>query len=87
MRFDFALTPKWRIQGNSGYDFERGELVTTRLYIVRDFECWEMSFNWVPFGDFQQYGFDLHVKSGKLRELLRIQQPRADVRDRFGNAL
>lgn len=85
-RFDFSLTPKWRVQGNSGYDFERKEIVTTRLFIVRDFECWEMSFNWVPFGDFQQYGFNLQVKSGKLSELLRIQQPRADGRDRFGTA-
>ncbi len=52
--------------------------------MLRDFECWEASANWVPFGDFQSYGFTLQVKSGKLRDLLRIQQPRQDARPQFG---
>ena len=82
--FDFNLTPLWKVRGRSGYDFERGEIVTTSLNILRDFECWEMSVRWVPFGQFQSWGFDLHVKSGHLRDLLRLRQPRAE-RDRgFG---
>ncbi len=82
--FDFNLTPNWRVSGQTGYDFERQELVTTSLALYRDFECWEMSFRWVPFGRFQSWGFDLHVKSGKLRDFLRIRQPRSE-RDRgFG---
>lgn len=79
--FDFNVTPNWRIRGQTGYDLERRELVTTSLNIFRNFECWEMSLRWVPFGQFQSYGFDLHVKSGKLRDLLRIRQPRNE-RDR-----
>ncbi|MFQ5569229.1 MAG: putative LPS assembly protein LptD, partial [Rhodothermales bacterium] len=84
-RFDFNLTPNWKIRGQTGYDFELQEIVTTSLNIHRDFGCWEMAFRWVPFGRFQSWGFDLHVKSGHLRDLLRIRQPRSD-RDRgFGN--
>jgi len=83
-RFDFSLTPNWRVSGQSGYDFERKEIVTTSLNLFRDFECWEMAFRWIPFGQFQSWGFDLHVKSGKLRDFLRIQQPKSE-RDRgFG---
>lgn len=82
--FDFNVTPRWKVQGRSGYDLVEMDFVSTDLTIMRDFECWEMSFRWVPFGRFQSYSFDLHVKSGKLRELLRIRQPRADVRGRFG---
>ena len=82
--FDFNVTSTWKVRGQTGYDFERKEIVTTTLNILKDFECWEMSFRWVPFGRFQSWGFDLHVKSGKLREFLRIQQPRSE-RDRgFG---
>ncbi len=82
--FDFNLTPTWKIRGQTGYDFERKKIVTTTLNILKDFDCWEMSFRWVPFGDFQSWGFDLHVKSGKLREFLRLRQPKSD-RDRgFG---
>ncbi|HET6566417.1 MAG TPA: putative LPS assembly protein LptD [Rhodothermales bacterium] len=82
--FDFNLTPNWKVQGRSGFDLVRQDIVTTSLNVYRDFECWQMSFNWIPIGRFQSYGFDLHVKSGKLRDLLRIRQPRSDVRGRFG---
>ena len=82
--FDFNLTPSWKVRGQTGYDFEAKEIVTTTLNILKDFECWEMSFSWVPFGRFQSWGFDLHVKSGKQREFLRLRQPKSE-RDRgFG---
>ncbi|GIV61609.1 MAG: hypothetical protein KatS3mg044_0475 [Rhodothermaceae bacterium] len=84
---DFNLTPNWKVQARSGYDFVRNDIVTTSLAVFRDFECWQMSFNWIPFGDFQSWGFDLHVKSGHLRDLLRIRQPKSDIKDRFGNLL
>ena len=41
-------------------------------------------FRWIPFGTFQSWGFDLHVKSGRLAEFLRFQQPRAERRRGFG---
>ena len=79
--FDFNVTSTWRVRGQTGYDFESGELVTSTLNIMKEFECWQMSFRWIPFGSFQSWGFDLHVKSGRLREFLRLQQPRVE-RDR-----
>ncbi len=82
--FDLSLTPNWKVASRTGYDIESGRMATTNLALSRDFECWQMSFNWVPFGLYQSWGFDLHVKSGKLRDLLRIRQPKSDVRDRFG---
>lgn len=82
--FDFNLTPNWKVQGRSGYDFTEREMVMTSLSIYRDLDCWEMSFSWIPFGPYQSYSFDLHVKSGHLRDLLRFRQPRSDVRGRFG---
>ncbi len=80
-RFDFNLTPTWKVRGQTGYDFERKKIVTTTLNVYKEFECWEMSMSWIPFGRFQSWGFDLHVKSGKLAEFLRLQQPRRE-RDR-----
>ena len=85
--FDFSLTPNWKIRGDTGYDFSRWEFSTTSLRILRDFECWQMSISWVPFGQYQSYSFNLQVKSGKLSDLLRISQPRSGIRDRFGGAL
>ena len=86
-RFDFNLTPNWKINGYTGWDFKRNELVTTSLNIMRDLDCWEMSFEWIPFGNYQSYSFTLQVKSGKLRDLLRLNQPSSDVRGRFEGLL
>ena len=79
--FSFNVTSTWNVQGQTGYDFEAGKLVTTTLNVAKEFECWQMGFRWIPFGAFQSWGFDLHVKSGRLREFLRLQQPKLD-RDR-----
>jgi len=81
---DFNLTPNWKVAARTGYDIERGQFASTSLNLHRDFECWQMSVNWVPFGSYQSWGFDLHVKSGKLADILRIRQPRNDVGGRFG---
>ena len=86
--FNLNLTPAWKVTGDTGYDFVQRELVPTRINITRDFECWQMNFNWVPFGRLQQYGFSLYVKSGKLRNLLRLDLPNSGgVRDRFGGLI
>lgn len=84
---DFNLTPQWKIQGRGGYDFVRNELSTTSLFIVRDLGCWQMSLSWIPFGRYQSYAFELYVKSGRLRDLLRLRQPRSDIRGRFQQLL
>ncbi len=81
--FDFSLTPNWKVQGRSGYDLIQKEISATNLSFLRDFECWEMSFSWIPFGRYQSYSFTLQVKSGKLRELLRLDQPRSRTPNLF----
>lgn len=84
--FDLGLTPNWRVRGRSGYDFEQGEITTTQLSILRDLHCWEMAFSWIPFGAYRSFGFSIYVKSGYLRDLLRLDVPKQEVRDRFGLA-
>ena len=66
---DLSLTEKWKITFNSGYDFENKDFTNTRLGIVRDLHCWQMDFNWTPFGRYQSYGFSIHVKSSLLQDL------------------
>ena len=82
-QFNVGLTPKWRISGNTGYDFVEWELSQTQIQVFRDLGAWELSFNWVPFGRFESYGFTLQVKSGRLRDLLRLDEPSRDGGGRF----
>jgi hypothetical protein len=80
---DFNLTPNWKVTFMTGYDLIRGDVALTNLNITRDFECWQMSLNWIPLGPYRSYGFQLYVKSSQLSNLLRISQPRSDVQGRF----
>jgi hypothetical protein len=66
---DFNLTPKWKFGFNSGYDFVRKDFTYTTLNIYRDLHCWEMVFNWVPFGVNKSYTVDIRVKSPVLSDL------------------
>lgn len=78
------VTPLWYVKARSGYDFRQDELSTTRIAVQRDLGCWDMSFNWVPFGEFQQYGFRLQVSSGHLSDLLKLQVPNQGGEGRLG---
>lgn len=66
---DFNLTPKWKIAINSGYDFINKKLSYTSVNIYRDLHCWEMRFNWIPFGFLKSYSIDINVKSPTLQDL------------------
>lgn len=66
---DFNLTEKWKIEFSSGYDFTNKEFTYTTFNIYRDLHCWEMSFNWVPFGYQKSYFFNIKVKAPVLQDL------------------
>ncbi|MBK8847432.1 MAG: hypothetical protein IPO27_13155 [Bacteroidetes bacterium] len=66
---DIGLTPTWRINLSSGYDFINRGLTYTSVGFAKDLHCWEMRFNWVPSGFQQSYFFSINVKSSMLRDL------------------
>jgi hypothetical protein len=66
---DISLSKTWKISATSGYDFEAKNLSYTSLNVYKDLHCWEMSFGWIPFGQFQSFTFDLKVKAAILQDL------------------
>lgn len=84
VRFQLDLTSNWNLQGNTGVDFLQKKLSTTRIRLNRSLGCWNMSFNWVPFGEYQKYGFNLQVSSGQLSQLLQLQIPNKGGEGRLG---
>lgn len=66
---DLSITKKWKISVSSGYDFETNKLSLTSIDVYRDLHCWEMSFNWIPFGFRQSFSFNINVKSAVLKDL------------------
>lgn len=64
-----ALTPKWDITFNTGFDIEAKAFTQTSLGIYRDLGCWEMRANWIPFGAFTSYSIDIQIKASALKDL------------------
>jgi len=78
---DVNLTEKWKIGVQTGYDFTAMDFSYTTVNVYRDLHCWEMSFQWTPFGVRQGFMLTLNVKSATLSDL-RLTR-RNDWRDRF----
>lgn len=64
-----SLTPKWKVNVSSGYDFKNKGVTFTNLGIDRDLDSWNMNISWTPFGYRQSWYFFIGVKSGMLRDL------------------
>ncbi|MDL2315300.1 LPS-assembly protein LptD, partial [Bacteroidales bacterium OttesenSCG-928-C19] len=77
---DFSLTPNWKIGFSSGYDFELKDITYTSIDVYRDLHCWEMRFNWVPFGVRKSWNFSIAVKASMLKDALKYEM-KQDFRD------
>ncbi|WP_069130605.1 putative LPS assembly protein LptD [Rhodohalobacter halophilus] len=67
----FNLTPKWRVSTRIGYDFIEKELTPSQFSLQRDMICWNLSFQFNPFGDFQYYFFRLSLSSSQIQGLFQ----------------
>ena len=63
------LTPKWKLNVSTGWDFVHAQLSYTNISIDRDLHCWQMHFNWTPKGGQQQWSFSINVKASILQDL------------------
>jgi hypothetical protein len=64
-----TFTEKWNMRFSSGFDFESLKFTQTNIFISRDLHCWQMSFNYVPFGRYQSYALSINAKSSLLQDL------------------
>ena len=63
----FDLTP---IESQlAGYNACYFCLGTSSVGISRDLHCWEMRFNWVPFGKYTSYSFTINARASMLHDL------------------
>jgi len=66
---DINLTKNWKITYQTGYDFTTAQATVSQITIYRDLHCWAMSFQWIPFGAYRSYFFNIHVKASSLADL------------------
>lgn len=67
----FNLTPKWSVSTRLGYDFIDKELTPSQFSLRRTMICWDLSFQFNPFGDFQYYSFRLSLSGGQIQSLFQ----------------
>lgn len=73
MRGNLDLTDKWKISMNTNFDIQAREFSYTTVNVNRDLHCWQMAFNFVPFGYMKSYSFTINAKSSMLKDL-RLQK-------------
>ena len=64
-----SVTPKWKVEYRTDYDFEHKKISYIDLQILRDLHCWTMSFHWIPLGTTKSWSFSLRVKASVLQDL------------------
>lgn len=67
----FNLTPKWSVSTRIGYDFIEKELTPSQFSLRRTMVCWDLSFQFNPFGEFQYYTFRLSLSGGQIQSLFQ----------------
>ena len=73
VRGTLDLTEKWKISMNTNFDIQAREFSYTTVNVNRDLHCWQMAFNFVPFGYMKSYSFTINAKSSMLKDL-RLQK-------------
>ena len=66
---DVSILERWKIGFDTGYDFVARELTPTTLNLYWDLHCWELTFNYIPFGFRRSFSLQINVKSGLLSDL------------------
>ena len=79
-QFNARLTPNWSLSGRTGFDLVQLEPTATDIRLRRDLHCWEMAIGWQPIGPVRGFSFSVYVKSGYLRDFLRLDVPNSRVR-------
>lgn len=67
----FQLTPRWNFSTRIGYDFIEKELTPSQFNLVRQLECWTLTFQMNPFGDFQYFFFKLSINSSQIQSIFQ----------------
>ena len=66
---NFNITKNWKVSFSTGYDFVNKGMSYTTIDIYRDLHCWEMRFNWTPFGYYKGWNFIINIKAPSLSDV------------------
>jgi len=68
------LTERLNFSLNSGFDLAKMKLTTTQMNASYDLHCFQISFSWVPSGQWQSWSFRINAKASALADLLQFKK-------------
>ena len=72
------LTKALNINLTTGLDLTKLKLTTTQISATYDLHCFEISFSWVPLGQWKQWSFRINAKAAALADLLSYRKGSSD---------
>ncbi len=78
------LTKDLNINLTTGFDLTKMKLTTTQISATYDLHCFQISFSWVPIGQWSQWSFRIAAKASALADLLQFKKASSEW-DQGGN--
>lgn len=66
---DLRISPKWKVDYTTGYDFASKKIAYTQFGVSRLLHCWALNFTWIPDGIRKSFNFSIHANSSLLSSL------------------
>lgn len=68
------ITKALNLNLTSGFDITQLKLTTTQISATYDLHCFQISFSWVPIGQWKQWSFRINAKAAALADLLSYRK-------------
>lgn len=68
------ITKDLNLNLTSGFDITKLRLTTTQISATYDLHCFQISFSWVPIGQWKQWSFRINAKAAALADLLSYRK-------------
>ena len=71
---NIRITRDLNVSVNSNIDLTKMRLSTTQLSATYDLHCFQISFSWVPIGQYQSWSFRISAKASALADVLQYRK-------------
>lgn len=81
MAINAAISPSpyWSITGNTSYDFVEKKFSQASFNFTRDLRSFNLTFSWVPFGQYKTWNFFIGIKASILSDAVKYDDRSSNV--------
>jgi hypothetical protein len=75
---DVSFTKRWKLAVTTNLDINTMKITNTRITLLRDLHCWQLSFFWIPIGQNQSFMISFNAVANMLKDAkLDLRKPPA----------